>query len=577
MIQSTSRIHDSAAWPRTQLKDVVVFRSGHRDTNSATADGEFPFFVCSSEVLRSSDFDFDEEAVIMAGNNADGVFHLHHFKGKFAARQRTYVMTPSTKQLDCQYLFLQLGRLQKTFQAAAIGTTTQYVTIEMLRRAEIPVPKLETQRAIAYAVSDMDGLVEALDRLIVKKLDLKQATMQQLLTGKTRLTGFSGDWKVKTLGDLFMFSGGYSASRDQLSTEGHCYLHYGDIHGSSKTSIDTQSDYLDIPKLDIPLKRISSSSMLQHGDVVFVDASEDDAGTSKHLVVMNRDNIPFISGLHTIVAKSKTEELAHEYRHYCFQSAAIRQQFLFYSVGTKVSGISKTNIPKLTIPVPPIREQTAIARVLSDLDAELAALRQRRDKTRALKQAMMQELLTDNTKHVLTAGQTTKDYEDKTKRLFIDEPANLKLLIVVSKLLTGFDAPSCSYVYLDNELRDHNLFQAICRTNRLDGDDKDYGHIVDFKELFENVQNSIAVYTSDELDIDERGDDGNVIVKDWLKEGKAQVDAAREALRYLCEPVAAPREMEQYLHHTTPIPGRRRASGVAMRSSAFSTTRSIGA
>ncbi len=71
------------------------------------------------------------------------------------------------------------------------------------------------------------------------------------------------------------------------------------------------------------------------------------------------------------------------------------------------------------------------------------------------------------------------------KRRFIEEPANLKLLIVVSKLLTGFDAPSCTYIYLDNELRDHNLFQAICRTNRLDGEDKDYGHIVDYKELFE--------------------------------------------------------------------------------------------
>ena len=120
---------------------------------------------------------------------------------------------------------------------------------------------------------------------------------------------------------------------------------------------------------------------------------------------------------------------------------------------------------------------------------------------------------------------------------------------MVSKLLTGFDAPSCTYIYLDNELRDHNLFQAICRTNRLDGDDKDYGHIVDYKELFEKVQDSIAVYTSDELDIDEGGDDGNVAVKDWLKEGKAQLDAAREALRYLCEPVAMPREMEQYLHY----------------------------
>lgn len=153
------------------------------------------------------------------------------------------------------------------------------------------------------------------------------------------------------------------------------------------------------------------------------------------------------------------------------------------------------------------------------------------------------------TQHVLQKGQTTKDYEDKTKQRFIDEPANLKLLIVVSKLLTGFDAPSCTYIYLDNELRDHNLFQAICRTNRLDGDDKDYGHIVDYKELFEKVQDSIAVYTSDELDIDEGGDDGNVTVKNWLKEGKAQLDAAREALRYLCEPVAMPRDMEQYLHY----------------------------
>jgi type I restriction enzyme R subunit len=153
------------------------------------------------------------------------------------------------------------------------------------------------------------------------------------------------------------------------------------------------------------------------------------------------------------------------------------------------------------------------------------------------------------THHVLNNGQTTKQYEDEAKRRFIEEPANCKLLIVVSKLLTGFDAPSCTYIYLDNEMRDHNLFQAICRTNRLDGDDKDYGHIVDYKELFEHVQNSIAVYNSDELDIDADGSDGNVVVKDWLKEGKAQLDAAREALRYLCEPVAQPREMEQYLHY----------------------------
>jgi type I restriction enzyme R subunit len=154
------------------------------------------------------------------------------------------------------------------------------------------------------------------------------------------------------------------------------------------------------------------------------------------------------------------------------------------------------------------------------------------------------------TQHVLAADQTTKDYEDRTKQRFIDEPANCKLLIVVSKLLTGFDAPSCTFIYLDNEMHDHNLFQAICRTNRLDGDDKEYGYIVDFKELFTDVQDAIAVYTSDELDIDEGdGTDGNITVKDWLEEGKKKLDGAREALRYLCDPVEQPREVEQYLRY----------------------------
>ena len=149
---------------------------------------------------------------------------------------------------------------------------------------------------------------------------------------------------------------------------------------------------------------------------------------------------------------------------------------------------------------------------------------------------------------VLKNGQTTTAYEQETKRRFIEEPANCKLLIVVSKLLTGFDAPTCTYIYLDNEMRDHTLFQAICRTNRLDGEDKDYGYIVDYKELLGRLQESIAVYNSDELDDDSMGE-SNIILKDCIQEGKAKLDSAREALHYLCEPVAHPREVEQYLHY----------------------------
>ena len=236
----------------------------------------------------------------------------------------------------------------------------------------LPPTKAE-QEAIARALSEADALLEVLAQVLAKKRHLKQAAMQQLLTGKERLPGFTREWGVKTFCDLFHFSGGY------------CYLHYGDIHGATKTSVDVRADYQDIPKLNITLKRVPSKSMLQDGDVVFVDASEDDEGTSRHVVVVNKDNIPFISGLHTIVAKSKTDELAHEYRQYCFQTSAIRQQFLFYAVGTKVSGISKTNITKLTLPVPSVPEQTAIASILSDMDAEIGALEAKLAKARHLK------------------------------------------------------------------------------------------------------------------------------------------------------------------------------------------------
>jgi len=202
------------------------------------------------------------------------------------------------------------------------------------------------------------------------------------------------EWEADAIGDAFDISGGLSASRDQLSSNGHCYLHYGDIHKSTKSFIDVRSEYLDIPKLDVPLSRVPSKSLLADGDVVFVDASEDDEGTSKHLVVVNPEAIPYISGLHTIVAKSKTSSFDNAYKRYCFQTRDLRRQFYFYAVGTKVSGISKTNIKKVFIPRPPISEQRAIAGVLIDVDALIGALTQLIAKKRDLKQAAMQQLLT---------------------------------------------------------------------------------------------------------------------------------------------------------------------------------------
>jgi type I restriction enzyme, R subunit len=142
----------------------------------------------------------------------------------------------------------------------------------------------------------------------------------------------------------------------------------------------------------------------------------------------------------------------------------------------------------------------------------------------------------------------TETYEEDAKRLFIKEPVNMRLLIVVDKLLTGFDAPPCTYLYIDKSMQDHGLFQAICRTNRLDGEDKDFGYIVDYKDLFKKVQNAISVYTS-ELDHSAGGSDPDVLLHDRLKKGKERLDNALESLSLLCEPVEPPKGELEHIHY----------------------------
>lgn len=142
----------------------------------------------------------------------------------------------------------------------------------------------------------------------------------------------------------------------------------------------------------------------------------------------------------------------------------------------------------------------------------------------------------------------TESYEEHAKALFIKEPANMKLLVVVDKLLTGFDAPACTYLYIDKSMQDHGLFQAICRTNRLDGEDKDFGYVVDYKDLFKKVENAIAVYSS-ELDHSAGGVEPEVLLQDRLKKGKERLDDALEAVTLLCEPVQPPQGELEHIHY----------------------------
>ena len=137
-------------------------------------------------------------------------------------------------------------------------------------------------------------------------------------------------------------------------------------------------------------------------------------------------------------------------------------------------------------------------------------------------------------------------FETEVKRRFIEEPGQMKLLIVVNKLLTGFDAPPATYLYIDQQMPDHGLFQAICRVNRLDGEDTEYGHIVDYKDLFKSLEQSIKDYTSEAFD-DYDEEDVAGLLKDRLQEGRERLEELRESIKALCEPVEPPRDTAAYL------------------------------
>lgn len=136
-------------------------------------------------------------------------------------------------------------------------------------------------------------------------------------------------------------------------------------------------------------------------------------------------------------------------------------------------------------------------------------------------------------------------FEQQVKEQFITAPGQMRLLIVVDKLLTGFDAPSATYLYIDKTMQDHGLFQAICRVNRLDGDDKDYGYIVDYRDLFNSLSKAVTDYTSEALDGYDKADIEGLLT-DRVEKACEDLDKALERIRALCEPVEPPKNTLQY-------------------------------
>lgn len=229
---------------------------------------------------------------------------------------------------------------------------------DVVKQIPVPLPPtLEEQRAIAAVLSDVDALITALDRLIAKKRAIKQGVMQQLLTGKTRLPGFSGAWEVKKLGAILKLR--YGKSQREIAVHGGAFPIL-----ATSGEVGRTNDYL-YDKPSVVIGRKGTIDVPQYVDTPFW-------------------------AIDTAYYSEISELAIPKFLFYVFNTVA----WYSYNEASGVPSLSATTVENIEIPLPSLPEQRAIATVLSDMDAEIAALEARRDKTRALKQGMMQELLT---------------------------------------------------------------------------------------------------------------------------------------------------------------------------------------
>ena len=253
-----------------------------------------------------------------------------------------------------------------------------------LRNLLVPLPPTKAeQEAIAEALSDADALIESLERFLVKKRQLKQGAMQELLTGKMRLPGFTGEWEVKRLGGLGVFIKGKGVTREQSISGSLPCVRYGEIYTQ-------HDDYIKMFLSWISRDVAATATLLKQGDILFAGSGETKNEIGKCVAFV--DDVEAYAGGDIVILRSENADPL--FLGYYLNTAPINRQKASRGQGDAVVHISAAALADIQGAFPPLVEQTAIAAILSDMDTEIAALEDKLVKARNLKQGMMQALLT---------------------------------------------------------------------------------------------------------------------------------------------------------------------------------------
>jgi type I restriction enzyme S subunit len=324
------------------------------------------------------------------------------------ANQSTMALFPKEDILTTDYLlhfYVAYGK--KLALKYCQGTKQQNYTAGTAKLLPMNIPPtIDEQKAITEILSNCNALIESLEKLIEKKKNIKHGTMQELLTGKRRLFGpwmkkegvksteigsIPEDWSLLSFGELFKFlSTATNARSDLLDESDFGYVHYGDIHAKWKLFLDCDTD--EIP--GIFGDKIGNLPLMQDGDLIMVDASEDYDGIGTSVEVKNVKNRKIVSGLHTIFLRGNKEKVVDGYKAYLTSIPVVKNALISKATGISVYSTSKASLKSVQIPLPSDKEeQKAIGQIINDMATDIQVLERKRDKCKLLKVGLMQQLL----------------------------------------------------------------------------------------------------------------------------------------------------------------------------------------
>ena len=356
-------------WGCVAAKHLMKIETGSRNTEHKTDMGKYPFFVRSQKVEHIDTYHYNCEAVLTAGDGVGTGKVFHHFVGKFDAHQRVYVMSNFdgiTGRYFYNYFSDNFGKEVSKYTAKS---SVDSVRRDMIAEMMIPLPPLEEQKRIAEALSDVDRMISSLEKLIAKKKTVKQGAMQELLTGKKRLPGFTGKWTVKYIDDI-------------ATIMDNCRI---PVKESDREKMAGTIPYCGANGI---VGYINGYTIDDEIILIAEDGGYFDEYATRPIAYKMSGKCWVNNHAHILKSKSNTDQ---NYLFYCLVHKDIRD---FISSGTR-SKLNKAELLKITIKLPLcLEEQIAIASILSDMDNEIESLEQKLSKTRQIKQGMMQQLLT---------------------------------------------------------------------------------------------------------------------------------------------------------------------------------------